>query len=161
MKGIQKIEKEREERRAKMEEQKKAKLERKAEEAKPKPAPPPPKRPAEAAKPESKPKRIKLDEGEEASGAPPARDAGPPLPVDEMTELVAKLTSAIEASPPDEAAIAEVLDALEGSTMTMELLMTTGVGKVVNSLKKKSELAALAGRARALVEQWKKLQTGS
>ena len=93
--------------------------------------------------------------------APPARDAGPPLPVDEMTELVAKLTSAIEASPPDEAAIAEVLDALEGSTMTIELLKTTGVGKVVNSLKKKSELAALAGRARALVEQWKKLQTGS
>ena len=77
--------------------------------------------------------------------------------VPEMTELVAKLTSAIEASPPDEAAIAEVLDALEGWTMTMDLLKTTGVGKVVNSLKRKSELAALAGRARALVDQWKAL----
>ena len=55
-------------------------------------------------------------------------------------------------------AIAAALAKLEGAGMTLDLLRETGVGKTVNALKK---LVAppLADRARALVDQWKMLQS--
>ena len=102
------------------------------------------KRPADGAKPEQEPKRIK-------------EDAKEPLSADEMAELVARLTRAMEAAPPDEVVVAAVLAELEGSRMTLALLRETGVGKLVNTLKK-TVRPALAGRARALVDQWKLLQ---
>ena len=112
-----------------------------------------PKRPTDAAKPEPKPKRIK----EDAEDASDAAVTGLPLSAGEMAELVARLTRAMEAAPPDEVAIAAVLAVLEGSCMTLEMLRETGVGKVVNTLKK-AVRPALAGHARALVDQWKTLQ---
>ena len=51
-----------------------------------------------------------------------------------------------------------MLAKLEGSGMTLELLRETGVGKAVNTLKK-LVTPPLAGRARALVGQWKALQS--
>ena len=47
---------------------------------------------------------------------------------------------------------------LEGAGMTLDLLRETGVGKTVNALKKLTVAPPLAGRARALVDQWKTLQ---
>ena len=124
-----------------------------------------PKRPADAAEEAGpKPKRIKEGPSEPrgttplpASAAPRAA-SGPPLPAAELAELVAQLTRAMEAAPPDEEAIATVLAELESSGMTLELLRETGVGKTVNTLKK-LVTPPLAGRARALVDQWKTLQS--
>ena len=88
----------------------------------------------------------------------PRAATGPPLPAAELAELVAQLTRQKETTPPDEEAIAAVLAKLEGAGMTLDLLRETGVGKTVNALKK---LVAppLADRARALVDQWKMLQS--
>ena len=74
-----------------------------------------PKRPADAAEEAGpKPKRIKEGPSEPrgttpltASAAPRAA-RGPPLPAAELAELVAQLTRAMEAAPPDEEAIATV-----------------------------------------------------
>lgn len=114
------------------------------------------------AKPQPKAKRTKEDAKEASGAAPPPVAvprvaAGPPLSVDEMAELVVRLTRAMEAAPPDEVAIAAVLAALQGTRMTLELLRETGVGKVVNTLKKVVR-PALADHARALVDQWKTLK---
>ena len=122
------------------------------------------KRPADAAEePAPKPKRIKEDPNEPSGTTPltataPRAATGPPLPAAELSELVAQLTRAMEAAPPDEEAIATVLAKLESSGMTLELLRETGVGKTVNTLKK-LVTPPLAGRARALVDQWKTLQS--
>ena len=89
---------------------------------------------------------------------PPGAAAGPPLPAAALRELVVQLTRAMEAAPPDEEAIGAVLAKLEGAGMTLDLLRETGVGKTVNALKKLAVAPALAGRARALVDQWKTLQ---
>ena len=123
-----------------------------------------PKRPADAAEEAAtKPKRIKEDSTEPSGTTPPPATvpraaAGPPLPAAELRELVVQLTRAMEAAPPDEEAIGAVLAKLEGAGMTLDLLRETGVGKTVNALKKLTVAPALAGRARALVDQWKTLQ---
>jgi len=73
----------------------------------------------------------------------------------------AVLEEALE-QPPDAAneAAARALDALESSLMTIDLLGATGLGKVVNKLRKHEKLVpTLQTRARQLYEKWKALAT--
>ena len=119
--------------------------------------------PTEGLKSEPVSKRPKEEEVEPAPApapAPPPRVEEEPgaralLPVDELTELVARLTRATEADKVDEAAAGEVLAVLEGARMTLDLLAATGAGKAVNKLRK--SVPSLGLRARALVDLWKHL----
>ena len=142
--------------RAASKESKKPKVEPKPEKPKPKPEPEKP-----AAKAEPAPKRKIADSDDEDEPAPkkPKEEAGgAPLSAGELTSLLAKLARATEGDVVDEAAVKEVLVALETSRMTLDLLRSTGVGKVINKLHKK--VPSLAARAQALVARWKVLATG-
>ena len=152
-----------------------------AVEAPPKPAPPKPaperlvKEDAAAAAPPAQKRTKQLaasdDEADEEGGATSA-EAPAAAPVDTTrdieattggtsTELAKKWKSALEAAMQDnnvvdEAAAAEALDALERLAMTLPLLMESGVGKVVNKLRK-AQQPNLAERGRALTTRWKAL----
>ena len=78
----------------------------------------------------------------------------------EIRELAEQLTSAISIWPADEEAIDTVLAKLEGVVMTLDLLRETGVGKTVNAIRFKLTAPdpLLVDRAKALVDEWKKLQ---
>ena len=68
---------------------------------------------------------------------------------------MSQLTRATDGDAIDETALDVALGVLEGSQMTMDLLRSTGVGKVVNKIRKGG--SSLAPRAKTLVEAWKAL----